>query len=381
MIALKLNLKAALLTPFFLLVLPHEDAQAKGRLSPTTKKNIRESNLSFKNCRRDALKLMKEGKLSPKRFKARLTGCKERYPGASLFINCKKEALKSHKNDKNTLKKALRECKKLLVAAVFEPTKPLPFFVQNNQQYFAGVGFNKPITDKELDLPNFDCSKLKSLLNETEKAEYFLFGNHPSLFLGFQNHSPGKIKQLLKTPGKPPPDGHFVPNLGKIFGSPGAGGKKSTALYFPSGSCVFDGPMGTHFTGLSTYYLIDKKRSRFIPYFSIAFYHPEFKTLSVRTASQQLLDMLNASQSGGGGKALKMFSQKEDMNLIAPEKIKEFEEEGDPMNVCAQPRAHQTIAVLKGRGGTAEQLEYIILANIKNLCTFGDIVTKDFKPS
>ncbi|MCB9228127.1 MAG: hypothetical protein H6618_00800 [Deltaproteobacteria bacterium] len=353
-------------------------AVARGQLSLPDKQQLRKHNLSFRSCRTEALKLMKDGRLSPRRFRARLTGCQERYPGASLYINCKKQAIQNYASDKPALKKSLAECSKTLLSAMFDPSRPLPFYLRDQKQFFAGVGFTRVLSGRELSLPNFDCRKLQSLAYDTRKAEYFLFGNDASLFQDFRGLKEAGLEKILKTPATIPPEGHYVRGLGKVF----KGGRQNDrrTLYFPTGSCVFEGDLGPHFAGLSAYYFVDQARKRFIPYFAAAFYSSDFQSLSTKDASFQMLKMM--SESGvSGDAALQVFSHTEAMSIIAAQKITEFDQEGDPANLCAAPRSHQLLALVKGRNEKLSQLEYIILANIRHLCQFGDMVSKDLSSS
>ncbi|MFK7823065.1 MAG: hypothetical protein AB8G05_02845 [Oligoflexales bacterium] len=346
--------------------------KAAGKLSPSTRENIQVSNRSFKKCRSDALTMMKDGKLSPKRLKRRLVGCKEKFPGASLYISCKKKALKTYKGKKAKLKEKVSECKKLLLATSFDAANPIPFSLLKSQYFFSGIGFNKPLSLRELDLPNFDCSKVKPAVKKPQNAEFFLFGNHPQMFKAFSRWNSKKVSKRLGLPLEIPPDGHYVENLGKVFGNIRT---KAATVYFPSASCVFSGPLGTNFTGLSVYYLIDSKRQLLLPYFSIAFYHPNFSAISKTQMGEEVQKMF----AENGSKDHKKDSISELIDVIATSKIKEFDEEGDPRNLCASPRKHRFIAVLKGRKNEIDKLEYLIMANVKNLCSFGDRITRLFR--
>lgn len=348
--------------------------KAAGKLSPAVRQNIQTSNRSFKKCRSDALTLMKGGKLSPKRLKRRLVGCKEKFPGASLYIDCKKKALKAlkGKKDKVKVKEKIAECKQLLRDTSFEAEKPIPFNLYRSKYFFAGIGFNKRLSLRELDLPNFDCSNAKSAVKKPKSAEFFLFGNHPQMFRVFSRSSPRQLIKDLKLPKAMPPDGHFVPNLGKVFGNVAS---KSASLFFPSTSCVFNGQLGSNFTGLSIYYLIDTKSSLLLPYFTIAFYHPDFSALSKKEMISEINKMLSTSSE----RTYTQTSISKLIDVISNGKIKEFDEEGDPRNLCAKPRRHRMISVIKGRENKPEKIEYVIMANIRNLCQFGDRATRAFR--
>ena len=315
---------------------------------------------------------MKDGKLSPKRLKRRLVGCKEKFPGASLYISCKKKALKTFKGKKGKLKEKIMECKQLLLATSFESEKPIPFIFHQSQYFFAGIGFNKPLSLRELDLPNFDCSKVKPAVKKPETAEFFLFGNHPQVFKAFNRWNPRKISNKMGLPRTIPPDGFYVKKLGKIFGDIR---NKTATIYFPSASCVFSGQLGPNYTGLSVYYLIDSARQLLLPYFSIAFYHPNFSGLGKAQMGEEVQKMFAES----GEKDHKQSSISDQIDVIASAKIEDFDDEGDPRNLCAPPRGHRFISVIKGRENEKDKLEYVIMANIKNLCSFGDRVTRTYR--
>ena len=132
----------------------------RSKLSPAKVKQIKKTNKSFKVCRKDALNGLKNGTISKRKFGIELKTCNERFPGASLYIACKKSVVRKAKAKNVAPGKALRGCKKFMVAASFDPDSPVPFFVHNSSLYFSGVGLNKTIPVSNLEPPNFDCENM-----------------------------------------------------------------------------------------------------------------------------------------------------------------------------------------------------------------------------
>ena len=65
---------------------------------------------------------------------------------------------------------------------------------------------------------------------------------------------------------------------------------------------------------------------------------------------------------------------------IARAPLNEFDSEGDPRNLCKQPRTHEFLSAIKIAEAKNLVIDYILVANIKNLCAFGDaFLSKLFK--
>jgi hypothetical protein len=241
----------------------------KSKLSPATIKQIKTSRKSFENCRKDALKQLKKGSISKKKFEVALNACTENFPGASLYTTCKKSAIKTALSNNTTAAKAIEECKRFLLAASFDDRNPVPFFVNTGQIYFAGIGLNRAMPSAALDPPNFDCERLESVARDPAKAQYFLFGNHPRTFTGLAEKKGKVLMQTLKLKGEPGEKGADVEGFGRVFGDPKG---KSGVVFFPTAPCDFDAEPGEIYAGLSAYYLLDQQNSGITPYFGIAYY-------------------------------------------------------------------------------------------------------------
>lgn len=343
---------------------------SKSKISAGSRRSIKEGNRNYKKCRVSAVRKLKKGLVPPEEFKAIIRDCQERYPASSLYINCKKKTVLEFKGQVQKIKTKLARCRKLLSAVLFNSQKPLPLAIIDKKQYFAGIGFNHPISLKDLNMPNFDCSKLRTIFDDLNSAEYILFGNEPFVFTNFNKWKPQRFRKKFKLPRDIKKDGYYIKGLGKFFGKLK---EKTGNLYFPSGRCVFKGALGRFFTGLSVYYLLDETKKQLIPYFSAAFYKPGLTLRRKRMAKK----IMNVLKKGGAG-SYKVTKKGKGSTFIAREPLQIFDEEGDPRNVCAKPRSHDMIVALKGRKDNSTFLDFLIVANIRNLCEFGDSRSSSF---
>src|SRR5687768_11061864 len=125
----------------------------KSKLTPAKVKQIRKSNKSFNNCRKEAIGQLKQGTVSKKKFEVMLNTCKENFPGASLYTSCKKTAIRQARAKNVSAEKPIAACKRYLLAASFDPEAPVPFFVDKGQVYFAGIGMNRSVPVSSLNPP------------------------------------------------------------------------------------------------------------------------------------------------------------------------------------------------------------------------------------
>ena len=72
-----------------------------------------------------------------------------------------------------------------------------------------------------------------------------------------------------------------------------------------------------------------------------------------------------------------MADELKQSRIISNHKIRAFDSEGDPFNLCRQPRKHDFIAMIRKQDKTHPQ--YLLLANLKNLCSYGDHAAKALK--
>jgi hypothetical protein len=343
-----------------------EPAMAKkSGLSPAKIKQFKKTGANFDSCRKQAITQLKAGSISQKKFEISLRQCKENFPGADLYIACKKTAIKNSKEKNIAPDKAVGQCKRYMIAASFDAADPLPVFIDDGKIFFSGVGLNQQSTPlNAISPPNFDCARLAANARNPEQAQYLLFGNHPSKFAGFNGLSSADLVKKLKIK-KPSKDGVIVPDLGKVSGNPK---DKNAVLFFPTAPCDFESELGDIFAGISTYHLIDSAGSTITPYFGIAYYKQGQTKITTEKAIQGLVKEL--------GGTFNTFVKGNNVTFIAADNFSETDDEEDPKNLCDQPRVHRFVAVVQGRKDDPEKPEYFIIANIKNLCDFGDKITK-----
>ena len=336
----------------------------KAKLSPGKIKQFKKTRKSFDACRKDALEQLKQATISKKKFEVALNTCQENFPGASLYINCKKSAIKTAESKNISADQAIDQCKRYLLATSFDEAEPVPLFVEAGQFYFAGIGLNKTMPAASLDPPNFDCERLQSIVKSPKDAQYFLFGNHPRVFAGLEpRKGPALMKALRMT--KPSAKGVDVSGFGRVFDDPKSA---KGVVFFPSASCDFDAEPGDMFAGLSAYYLLDAASSTVTPYFGIAYYKQGQTGVTTAKLVKALLGAL--------GSNFKSFKKNASVTFIAAAPVSETDVEQDPKNLCRTPRQHRFVGVVQGRKDAPTEPEYLILANIKNLCEFGDKLGK-----
>ena len=336
----------------------------KSGLSPAKIKQINKSRKSFEACRKDVIDQLKDGTINKKKFEVALGSCKENFPGADLYITCKKQAIQAASAKNVAASQAIEQCKRYLIATTFDPDVPVPFFTEGGQLYFASVGLNRSLPISALAPPNFNCDKLQAATRNLTQAQYFLFGNHPNTFAGTGDLKGDALMELLKM-SKPSVTGVDIVDFGRVFNDPRAA---SGMVYFPTGACDFEAEPGDLLSGLSAYYLIDHGANSVTPYFGIAYYKQDQRRVTTAKLIQALLRTLGPTYKG---------TPKNDyVTFIAAANLTEVDDEQDPKNLCKQPRQHRFVGIVQGHKDKPNKPEYLILANVKNLCDFGDRLAK-----
>lgn len=314
---------------------------------------------NFEKCRKEAVGFYSKGQKD--RAKRLLTLCDEHFPGAAELKSCKRAALKDFKDDASQLKKAVSACDKSSQKLGFDPNNPLPFTISDQQLYFAGMGLNLPQRLTESQVGNFNCRNVRKYM-AGGPGEYLLFGNHPRVFSGFKGKSHNKIMQLIgvKTTGSQAAKSFQMSKaFGQVFD---VQNRNMTAAYLPLSFCYFARKTGKNLEGLKVYFLINKAKKMATPYFGIAFYR--------KNATITYDDLVTKTRTTlGNGYAVQ--DAKPAYTYIAKAKFTKFDAEGDPYNICATKNQHQFVALVRKRGNSNKP-EYMITANVANLCQFGD---------
>ena len=365
-------MKPALLQILFIIgltwLLSTSSAWGKAKLSAKTTPT--QERKDFKQCRSEALQLHKSGQLNATELKEWLASCRDQFPGIDAYLQCKKQLLsqKSSKTkSKKHLKRRLKRCRKIMTASRFQPDDPIPMAIQKKKILFAGIGINAALPVKQSSkLANLRCAPLAQATQHPEKAEFVLFGNHPRRFKPIKQLSQQKIRETLKLPAKLNPSGHFIQELGMLYGGLG----KSSTLYFPAAGCLYAADTGPFFRSISIYYLVDEIQQMATPYFGVAFYNNE-ETETLPT-TRELVDEISARLAASKLGAVSAQKSEHSLHILSHEKITEFDDEGDPKNLCGTSPKPSLVIVVRGSPDEPDRPDYLLVANAKNLCDYGD---------
>ena len=316
---------------------------------------------SYDQCRLSAIKTLKNGSISREKFASQLDVCNERFPAASLYAKCKKEKLKEIRETDEI--DPSNSCHSLVENVEYRPSDMLPFTIQDEQLFFAGIGLNKPQATAALSPPNFNCKQLLEGVRNQAGLKHILFGNHPRFFAGLSALSGADLRRLFPVES-PSARGVDLDGYGRVYGDPG---KPSATVFFPSGNCSFEGPVGPKVAGLGAHYLIDTAGSIAMPYFGIIYYRDHADGPTTSEIVKQLARSL--------GPTFKEIPKSEDVRFIASSDFAEKDDEKDPKNLCKSPRSHTYIGLVQSVPGKPQKPSFALVANVKNLCEFGDRMT------
>jgi hypothetical protein len=311
-----------------------------------------------------------------------LAACRDRYPAVSIMIDCKKEMAAAYRDDHDSLKAALQECKTEYLKYTFNPKNPVPFILRGEQVFFAGAGMNRshPVRAEEDDNPNnglfmsdnfgnFSCDTLFKTMFREQQPEYLLFGNDPFVYTPLRH---ARREEFLKSMGlaaalnKPK---SLLVSFHKDFGEVHYEPKADEMLnYFPLGFCSFDRKLGAVYEGIKIYYLTDRSSTQVTPYFGTAFYRNESQLIASNLAEQIRVAL---------GNQYRIFKTKPGVSLISQIEPKLFDKEGDPKNICQSDQSSPYMAMVVEREKTG-LAAYSLLANVSNLCRYGDKISSRF---
>ena len=306
---------------------------------------------------------VKSGRLKAAQLPEAFGRCKDRFPGAALYVECNKRVLNGAKSG-GLEAKDVAECKKYLTAASFEASDPVPFFVGGEQLFFSGIGMNGDQRLVDLSPPNFECERLKGATAAVSaKAQFILFGNTPEVFdVPEKDQRARYLATISKLIGARKGAKFLdVDDFGRVFPDPKTG---QGMTYFASAACDFNGNFGSIFAGLSAFYLIDAKSQLATPYFGIAYYGQGQRAV---TTPELVADVQSRL-----GPLYRAYSKDASTVFVAAAPFSEVDQERDPRNICKAPRPHSFVVIINTSKNDSNRPEYLILANIKNLCDYGD---------
>ena len=332
-------------------------------LNPAKVKQINEINKNYRSCVDGYTADVRSGRIKVVQLPESLRRCKERFPGAALYVDCKKRVLTTVKSTDLDVKD-VAECRKYLTGATFDASDPVPYFISGDEAFFGGIGLNDDLKISDLQPPNFDCGRLKLAVGAiAEKAQFILFGNSPDVFVAggkdqLSRYLGSVNKAVAAKKGAKSVD---VEGFGRLFPDPKSG---QTMTYFAAAPCDFNGAIGNNFSGLSAFYLLDAKTQLASPYFGITYYKQGQRGVTTPELVTEIQRRL--------GPLYRAYSKDSTTVFVAASPFSEVDQERDPRNICKSPRPHRFVAIIHTSAADANRPEYLIVANIKNMCDYGD---------
>jgi hypothetical protein len=330
----------------YLIWAPHAIAKNPTQEIPKIKMS-RAQLANYASCKEQALKELKN---QPKKLGFVLASCRDMFPASALFLDCKKKVFSKFRKEPEKFKEAVSRCQEELLARSFDPRREIPFHFSKQNVFFSGMGLNLPKRVQTLtsEKGNHSCAPLEEALQDPTKREFIGLGNDPKVFKGVPAEAKSSV--IRKTFG----------------GGPVRRGEFSTAktgrdtLFFPTSYCYMNRAMGEIYTGVKTYYLIAPGNKLATPYFGVAFYNPKYESDPTKFA-QSVLASLDPEY--------KILITKPGFFYIGKKEIGDLDEDGDPRNVCEEPRTEDFMIIIKHDG---KRPTYLSLINVGNLCAFGD---------
>lgn len=337
----------------------------------------------YKECRKLALTHWRQGGGTDRRgLQNAIAVCREKFPGADVYIQCKKQAVLSQKSAAD-----LQTCARQAKAASTATTSVVPLF-RNRQGdlVFAGVNLGQPISLKGAAAvgSDFNCDDVKDFgKNPAKVPEYLGFGNSLGTFSALSSLGGSELKALFpeqqdltQEKGKPKrgkartkrPEKHRdIRYFARVTGLPIA---SHSSVLFPVGHCKAARKLDEKYEDLKIYYLIDQEKSLAYPYLGVVFYDANVKMTrpKVSAALGKIL----------GGDFKEQEAPKGGKILFAKSSLSQYDEEGDPFNLCQSSNQENYIGLMKESLQTKGVGEFFLVANIRNLCQYGEQIVKRY---
>jgi len=342
-----------------LLIATQAYAKTQSLKAPTLAKREQSS---LQKCRKKALIDFQDKKLNKESAKKAIQLCNDQFAGASIYQDCKKNTMIQNRDQPSKLKAGLEQCRKTQQMLSFDRSQPVPLVHWQNKWFFAGINMSLTLPLDFTEPGNFSCSYLQQAASEAKSADFVVFGNRLNAFPAWQTSKPQVLKQWNAKIAK---QGSYwdIKNV-RLYPSSGTNSPK---VFFPSGPCHLNVEPGNLFKGISVHYLIDRIGQQLVPYFAVAYYKPDQTTLTVSSIAQSARNSL--------GDSFHVDSKAKNYQLLTTTPVTVFDDEGDPADLCAAPRPHEIVALIHKSSDDASRPAYLLVANIKNLCEYGDRLT------
>ncbi len=357
----------------------------KGRLTSQPPLRATEEREDYQQCLAAVIKKDKgfeQDEAQKARTKRAIASCRDRYPAVSVLIDCKREMTQAYGDNPQDLKAALQQCRTDYQKLSFDAKDELPFTFHDQLIFFAGAGMNHSVLlrekedDKQPDalymgenFGNFSCTPLLESMFERRSAEYLLFGADLQTYTALKHVDRNKLKDAFTWTPMPKNPGTFQPvldrTMGELYWNPADG---NVTNYFPSAFCFYNRRLNTPYEAIKIYYLLDRKVRQATPYFGIAFFRPQ-KGPQAQELAQKIQEAL--------GKSYQVSQPKPDAFLVSAGPTPQLDSENDPKNICTSDPKPTVMAVVH-RPIKDTLADYMILANVGNLCRFGDRMASRF---
>lgn len=320
----------------------------------------------YKTCRSKALR-QNATKNKRSGLKKALASCRNRTPQAVTFENCKKKAIKVHKNNLDLARQEISKCREIMMASTFDRSKRVPVERIDGRVFFAGVDLSKEwrLKDFKNIEKSYNCELIRATLNGEHQPEFLLFGNRINAFRPTLTWDAKRIKTAMsgyRRVKKPEPHKN-IPELARVYISSKT--PLDNAIYFAMSYCSLTKGSGRFYEALKVYFLLNYDKKTATPFMGVSFYSRSKKNKDQNEIVKALREEL--------GESFREFATQRDAIYLVEDEIREFDAEGDPFDICQRQRKHKVIAILKGntqKNTTRPRL--LVVANIDNLCKFGD---------
>jgi hypothetical protein len=317
--------------------------------------------LTAEACKRNTIERAKQDQ--DIQVKKEISTCSGKYPIFKALTACQIQHLKNKGLGKSQLLKKVKACKKAYHFSSPKPENSLPIGTLNGELFFAGWPLTSKTTLSALQQAGWSCDHAIKSISAPEQRYFNLFGNDPTIF---KRLKPLMRKSLLRKYSKRSQDSSSnenylnIPNIGRLYSD---SKRQNPLLFFGTSTCSLN--LNHKDVRDIQLHLLNLDDDNFLPFYGLIFYNQTSSAPKLAYANALLTKIVGPPSNHPKEKTKKLFSK---------EKFVVFDKEGDPKNLCKKPRKHKEIAVLSSPIKQKKSLSYILVANILNLCKYGDLI-------
>jgi hypothetical protein len=317
--------------------------------------------LTAEACKRNAIE---RGKKAPDlQVKKEITACSAKYPIFKALKKCQKQHLKNKGLNKSQLLQKIKACKKAYLFSYPKSENSLPIGILNGEIFFGGWPMTPKTTLTALQQAGWSCNHAIKSISDPELRNFDLFGNDPTIFKRLKPlMRKSQLKKYSKRSMDPSSKENYlnIPNIGRLYSD---SKRQNPLLFFGTSTCSLK--LNHQDVRDIQLHLLSLDGDNFLPFYGLIFYNQSPSAPKLTYANALMTKIVGPPSNHPKGKTKKLFSK---------EKLVIFDKEGDPKNLCKKPRKHKKIAVLSAQSKQKKTLSYILVANIVNLCNYGDLI-------